>query len=55
MLRAAAGEHPGLFSGDPRWRRDFGVVTCFEFGLHEVDPMVQFGLFFWPVNQGPEV
>ena len=32
-----------------------GVVTSFEFGLHEVEPMVQFGLFFWPADQGPEV
>ena len=32
-----------------------GVVTSFEFGLHEVEPMVQFGLFFWPAGQGPEV
>jgi hypothetical protein len=30
-------------------------VTSFEFRLHEVDPMVQFGLFFWSLDQGPEV
>ena len=33
---------------------NFGVVTAFEFGLHEVDPIVQFGLFFWPLDQGAE-
>jgi hypothetical protein len=25
---------------------NFGVVTEFEYRLHEVGPMVQFGLFF---------
>ena len=54
VLRAAAGEHPDLFWAIRGGGGNFGVVTCFEFGLHEVDPMVQFGLFFWPVDQGPE-
>jgi FAD/FMN-containing dehydrogenase len=30
---------------------NFGVVTSFEFGLHEIDPMVDFGLFFWGLDQ----
>jgi FAD binding domain/Berberine and berberine like len=55
VLRAAAGEHPDLFWAIRGGGGNFGVVTSFEFGLHEVDPMVQFGLFFWPVDQGPEV
>jgi hypothetical protein len=33
---------------------NFGVVTAFEFGLHQVDPTVPFGMFFWPLDQGPE-
>jgi FAD/FMN-containing dehydrogenase len=55
VLRAAAAEHPDLFWAIRGGGGNFGVVTSFEFGLHEVDPMVQFGLFFWPVDQGPEV
>src|SRR4051794_6992728 len=34
---------------------NFGVVTEFEFRLHEVDPMVQFGIMFWELDQGPEM
>ena len=28
---------------------NFGVVTEFVFALHEVDPLANLGLFFWPV------
>ncbi len=31
---------------------NFGVVTEFEFALHEVGPMVHFGLTFWSLDQG---
>jgi FAD/FMN-containing dehydrogenase len=34
---------------------NFGVVTEFEFRLHEVGPIVQFGLLFWGLEQGPGV
>jgi hypothetical protein len=54
VLRAAPDEHPGLFWAIRGGGGNFGVVTSFEFRLHEVDPMVQFGLFFWPLDQGPE-
>jgi FAD/FMN-containing dehydrogenase len=47
VRRASASEHP-----DPFWAirggGNFGVVTSFEFTLHEVGPIVQVGLFFWP-------
>ena len=33
---------------------NFGVVTEFEFRLHDVWPIVQFGLFFWGHDQGGE-
>ena len=52
VLRASAGEHPDLFWAIRGGGGNFGVVTSFEFALHEVDPMVQFGLFFWPLDQG---
>jgi hypothetical protein len=29
-------------------------VTSFDFRLHEVNPMVEFALFFWPAHQGVE-
>lgn len=52
VLRTAADEHPDLFWAIRGGGGNFGVVACFEFALHEVDPMVQFGLFFWPLVQG---
>jgi FAD/FMN-containing dehydrogenase len=33
---------------------NFGVVTEFEFRLHRVGPMVDFGLFFWELERGSE-
>ena len=54
VLRAAADEHPDLFWAIRGGGGNFGVVTSFEFGLHEVDPVVQFGLFFWPLDQGTQ-
>jgi FAD/FMN-containing dehydrogenase len=52
ILQAAADEHPDLFWALRGGGGNFGVVTSFEFGLHEVDPMVQFAMFFWGVHQG---
>jgi FAD/FMN-containing dehydrogenase len=54
VLRASAGEHPDLFWAIRGGGGNFGVVTAFEFALHELDPMVQFGFFFWGLDQGPE-
>ncbi len=33
---------------------NFGVVTEFEFALHEVGPLVNLALFFWSVDLGAE-
>jgi hypothetical protein len=55
VLRAADDEHPDLFWAIRGGGGNFGVVTSFEFALHQVDPMVEFGLFFWSLQQGPEV
>jgi hypothetical protein len=55
VLRTAADEYPDLFWAIRGGGGNFGVVTSFEFALHEVDPVVQFGLFFWPLDQGPHV
>ena len=54
VLRAAEDDEPDLFWAIRGGGGNFGVVTSFEFRLHEVDPMVQFGLFFWSLDQGPE-
>jgi FAD/FMN-containing dehydrogenase len=54
ILRASAAENPTLFWAIRGGGGNFGVVTEFEFQLHEVDPTVQFGLFFWSLEQGPE-
>jgi FAD/FMN-containing dehydrogenase len=54
VLRAAADENPDLFWAIRGGGGNLGVVTEFEFRLHEVGPMVEFGLFFWEVERGAE-
>jgi hypothetical protein len=55
ILRAAADENPDLFWAVRGGGGNFGVVTEFEFRLHEVGPIVQVGVFFWRLEQGPDV
>ena len=54
ILRASDDEHPDLFWAIRGGGGNFGVVTSFEFRLHDVDPMVDLGMFFWPLEQGAE-
>jgi FAD/FMN-containing dehydrogenase len=54
LLRAAKDENPDLFWAVRGGGGNFGVVTSFEFALHEVDPVVQFALMFWSLDQGQE-
>ena len=54
FLTASERENEDLFWGLRGGGGNFGVVTSFEFRLHEVDPMVQFGFFFWSLDQGTE-
>jgi FAD/FMN-containing dehydrogenase len=54
VLRAAADEHPDLFWAIRGGGGNFGVVTSFEFRLHEAGPLVQFAMFFWGLDQGAE-
>ena len=51
ILRAADDENADLFWAIRGGGGNFGVVTEFEFRLHEVGPIVQFGLFFWAQDQ----
>ncbi|MBV9919705.1 MAG: FAD-binding oxidoreductase [Pseudonocardia sp.] len=45
-VRASATEHPDLFWALRGGGGNFGIVTEFEFRLHQVGPIVQFGLLF---------
>jgi FAD/FMN-containing dehydrogenase len=53
-LRVSADDHPDLFWALRGGGGNFGVVTGFEFRLHEVGPLVHLGLFFWGAESGPE-
>jgi FAD/FMN-containing dehydrogenase len=55
VLRAAADENPELHWALRGGGGNFGVVTEFEFQLHEVGPLVQWGLLFWDLAQGADV
>ena len=55
ILRAAEGEKPDLFWAIRGGGGNFGVVTEFEFRVHQVGPVVQFGLLFWDLDQGTQV
>ncbi|WP_326568998.1 FAD-binding oxidoreductase [Amycolatopsis rhabdoformis] len=52
--RASEEENADLFWALRGGGGNFGVVTEFEFRGHPVGPMIEFGLFFWPLAQGPE-
>ncbi|MEO5842197.1 MAG: FAD-binding oxidoreductase [Acidimicrobiales bacterium] len=54
ILRAAEDDNADLFWALRGGGGNFGVVTEFEFRLHEVGPIVQFGLLFWPQDQTVE-
>ena len=49
---ASPSENPDLFWAIRGGGGNFGVVTEFEFALHDVGPMVHFGLLFWALDQG---
>jgi FAD/FMN-containing dehydrogenase len=54
VVRTSADEHEELFWALRGGGGNFGVVTEFEFALHEVGPLAQLGLFFWSADQGVE-
>jgi FAD/FMN-containing dehydrogenase len=54
IVRASARENPDLFWALRGGGGNFGVVTEFEFRLHEVGPMVQLSLSFWDLDHGPQ-
>ncbi len=52
ILRASADENADLYWAIRGGGGNFGVVTSFEYRLHQVGPLVQLGFFFWDVDKG---
>jgi FAD/FMN-containing dehydrogenase len=55
LVRASATENPDLYWGLRGGGGNFGIVTDFEFRLHEVGPTVLAGPIFWPIEESPNV
>src|SRR4051795_13063371 len=55
FVHASADEHPDLFWGLRGGGGNFGVVTSFEYQLHEVGPTVFSGLVFYPAEEAEQV
>jgi FAD/FMN-containing dehydrogenase len=55
IVQASERENPDLFWAIRGGGGNFGVVTRFEFKLHQAGPLVQFGLFFWSLEKTAEV
>jgi hypothetical protein len=54
LQRVSTEADPDLFWAIRGGGGNFGVVTSFEFRLHRLDPVVQVGMFFWSLDQGPQ-
>ena len=54
IQHASAAENPDLHWAIRGGGGNFGVVTEFEFQLHPVGPLIHFGFFFWPLDQGAD-
>jgi hypothetical protein len=52
IVTASPDEHEDLLWAIRGGGGNFGVVTSLEFTLHQVGPLAQLALFFWPVEQG---
>jgi hypothetical protein len=55
ILRAADDENDDLFWAIRGGGGNYGVVTEFEFRLHDVGPICHLGLLFWSLDDGAEV
>ncbi|MFI6094824.1 FAD-binding oxidoreductase [Lentzea sp. NPDC051213] len=55
LMRASAQENQDLFWAIRGGGGNFGVVTSFEYRLHEVGPMVNLGMFFWDLDHGGDM
>jgi FAD/FMN-containing dehydrogenase len=54
LLTVSSGEHPDLFWAVRGGGANLGVVTSFEYRLHEVGPVLG-GAVVWPLNQAKRV
>jgi FAD/FMN-containing dehydrogenase len=52
VLRASEDEHPDLFWALRGGGGNFGVVTSFEYRMHQIGPMVNLALFFAAPEEG---
>jgi FAD/FMN-containing dehydrogenase len=55
VVRASEDENADLFFGLRGGGGNFGVVTEFEYRLHEVGPMATGGMVLWPMEQAGDV
>jgi FAD/FMN-containing dehydrogenase len=55
LLRASADENPDLFWAIRGGGGNFGIVTAFEFNLHQVGPEVLSGLVVHPFDHAREI
>jgi hypothetical protein len=55
FVHASADENADLFWGLRGGGGNFGVVTSFDFQLHEVGPVVLSGLVFYPAHEAEQV
>jgi FAD/FMN-containing dehydrogenase len=55
VLTVSADEEPELFWGMRGAGANFGVVTSFEFDLHELGPVVTQGFVDYPAERGHEI
>jgi FAD/FMN-containing dehydrogenase len=53
IVRTSKDEQPDLFWALRGGGGNFGIVTSFEFALHQVGPLVHLGLFFFGLENGP--
>ena len=53
IVRASASENADLFWALRGGGGNFGIVTSFEFALHPIGPLVNLGLFFFGLDNGP--
>ena len=55
LRRASEGEHPDLFWAIRGGGGNFGIVTAFDFRLHQVGPEILAGLIVHPFDAAPAV
>ena len=55
FVHASDEENPELFWGLRGGGGNFGIVTSFEYRLHQVGPLLLSGPILWPMEETPEV